>query len=277
MKKFTQLFVLVSISVLSASAQDEGAVVKRERIERDKNIFIGGGISIPGGANFGDYAAGINFEGGFMKRLNRVVSVGGSVSYMSFKYNAPAGQTNIDNIPDGQFPANFYYIPSVGAGVLTNFGGADVSFISLNANFKFNFVPVKDNSVISIYAFAKPFISQSKHKDLSGDTFDYIQNPSNNNMWEFDPGSNSNEKFESEAKITGGIFLGPGLEINPTKAISIFIQASFGYTFPTNVISTKTYPRNFETYTVTQLEEFPFITDGFTSINFSGGISFNID
>jgi hypothetical protein len=59
------VFLLFNVFVLFA--QDEGAIKKRERIERDKNIFIGGGISILGGSNLGDYSTGINFEGGYSK------------------------------------------------------------------------------------------------------------------------------------------------------------------------------------------------------------------
>lgn len=272
MKYFALLFSLIFLMNGILIAQDEGAVIKRERIERDKGIFFGGGISIPGGANFGDYTTGINFEGGYMKRLNRLVSIGGSISYLNFKFDdgALSKPSSVNQSQYAEYP-NFFY--SSTDAFFLNLSGADLTLISINGNFKFNFVPVKDNSVISVYGFAKPFVAMAKHGNLVGVVDEYVLDV--NNDWAYDQSRNTN--YESDAKITGGIFLGPGLEINPTKAISIFVQASFGYTFPTDVVNSKSYSRDYENYTVDQAERFPFVTDGFTSINFAAGLAFNID
>ena len=275
MKLFRSTILVATLATFCAHAQDEGAVVKRERIEHDKGIFIGGGISIPGGSNLGDYGTGINFEGGFMKRMNRVFSIGGSLSYLSFGYE-PA--TSTANPQSGtSFPPNFYFdsslpVSSVDEGYLLTLSGGDVSIISLAANLKLNFVPVKDNSVISVYAFAKPFVAFATVSALSGvaqwyefDGTDWINYPS------FDESG----AYESETSFTGGVFVGPGLEINPGKPVSIFFQASFGYTFPLDLVSTKSYGNDWLQDLAS--DTFPLASFGFTSINFAAGISFNLD
>jgi hypothetical protein len=269
MKKL--LLLALTICSVAAFAQDEGTIVKRERIERNKNIFVGGGISIPGGSNFGDYSTGINFEGGFSKRVNRVVSIGGSVSYLRFKYDAPIS-TAAPKVGDPNF---FYILSNNGsAGIRVNATGADVAFVSLSGIFKFNFVPIKDNTPVSVYGFAKPFVSQLRRADLIG-TSDYFEMPGStgNNWTTSDP--TETEVVEGTNEITGGVFVGPGIEFNPTKSVSFFLQASFGYTLKTDLVSLKSYPRDINQ--IQSIDEFPFITSGFTSINFAAGISFNLD
>ena len=84
MTKFTNLAFLLLVCSSFASAQDEGTIVKRERIERSSNIFLGFGPSFTLGKNIGDYSVGFNIEGGYVKRLNRVFSIGPSISYVKF-------------------------------------------------------------------------------------------------------------------------------------------------------------------------------------------------
>lgn len=269
------LFLIGLLASVYVQAQDEGAVVMKERIERDKSIFVGGGISILGGDNLGDYSNGINFEGGFIKRLNRIVSIGGSVSYHKFAYDPEVLSNKPD--PSGQgLPPDFYYdtslpISSVSEGYFLTLNGGDVSMLSLALNLKVNFVPVKDNSVISVYAFAKPFISSSTVSSISG-TAKYIYFDGSD--WVYDSSGDVSGTFNSKSSITGGIFIGPGIEINPAKPISFFAQASFGYTFPMEVVSTRSYGNDFNDIGA---NNFPLASLGFTSINFAAGISFNID
>jgi hypothetical protein len=159
--------------------------------------------------------------------------------------------------------------------------GGDISLVSLAFNLKVNFVPVKDNSVISIYAFAKPFIANASRSDVSGfgeyyydaSTSAPVADPTNNDTWDKSiPGL---EGLGAKSSITGGIFLGPGIELFPAKKVSFFLQASFGYTFNTNLVSTRSYGND---YAVDYKNiDFPLKDLGFSSINFAGGISFNLD
>lgn len=268
MKKLLPFILL--ICSISAIAQDEGTIVKRERIERDKSIFVGGGVSIINNSELSEYSAGFNFEGGYMKRLNRIVSIGGSLSYLSFAYSTPVTkQTPIF----GKYPDNFYSGYDAGSheGYLININNTKLTFTSLSLNLKFNFVPVKDNSTISFYGFAKPFVSMASYSDVDISVDGYVDF-ANTNTWTYV--TSASDIAKGESKISGGIFLGPGVEFSPAKPISIFAQASFGYTFPSDFISTKSYPKDLTTIND---PNFPIKNIGFTSINFAAGISFNLD
>jgi Outer membrane protein beta-barrel domain len=280
------VLITLSFSVLMLSnlrAQDEGKIVKRERIERDKNIFVGGGISLINDSNLKEYSTGFNFEGGFSKRLNRILSVGASVSYLSFAYNTP---TSAKQAPVfGKYPDNFYTgfqnfptqsLSDIHTGYLVNFNNTNLSFLSLAVDFKVNFVPVKENSVISIYGFAKPFVSYSKHSDITIG-LQRFTDLNNTNTWTSDQSASAVVPLDGQ--VTGGIFIGPGIEINPTKPISFFIQASFGYTLSSDFISTKSYTTRSINYFVAPIidKDWPGKTTGFSSINFSGGVLINLD
>lgn len=272
----TALTSFFSLAFLVSMAQDEGAVVKKERIERDKGIFVGGGVSIASGSNLGDYSTGINFEGGYIKRLNRVLSIGGSISYLSFKYD-PGVLNNKPDVNGTGLPQNFYYDTQasiIDNGYLLTLSGGDVSIISLAANIKFNFVPVKDNSVVSVYGFVKPFIASATVSAISG-YGEYYYFDTGLNDWTTDTSGDLSGAYNSKTSITGGIYLGPGIEINPAKPISFFAQASFGYTFPLEIVSTRSYGNDYNIDLASN--DFPLKSLGFTSINFSAGVSFNLD
>lgn len=87
MKKLYCLFGVLIFFSASVSAQDEGTIVKRERINRHNNVFISVGPSFTFGKNIGDYNTGYNFEAGYLKRVNRLLSVGPSISYLNFEYD----------------------------------------------------------------------------------------------------------------------------------------------------------------------------------------------
>jgi hypothetical protein len=264
------------VTMFHLHAQDEGKIVKRERIERNKNIFVGGGISLINDATLKEYSTGFNVEGGFSKRLNRILSIGASVSYLSFAYNTPASAKQAPVF--GKYPDNFYtgYQTINGSelhiGYLINLNNTKLTFLSLAADVKVNFVPIKENSVISVYGFAKPFISYSKHSDITL-SIDAYSDVNNTNTW--GTPVSASDVVPLDGKVTGGIFIGPGIEINPTKPISFFIQASFGYTLASDFISTKSYP----TRDLKLLDDanWPGKTIGFSSINISGGILINLD
>lgn len=265
--------LIFSISAISIGfAQDEGSVIKRERIERDKSIFVGAGISVVGGSNFGDYSNGINFEAGYTKRLNRILSIGGSLSYLKFAYDPSI----LEKTPTGKDIPNYVYydktitdLNNVNDIWILSINGGDVSMLSLAGTIKLNFVPVKDNSVVSVYGFAKPFVSMASVSKATGKleayqyTTDWFANPNEDLAGDYEDNS-----------FTGGIFIGPGIEFFPAKKVSFFAQASFGYTFPIKVISTRSYGNDIYRDVV---DDFPLKASSFTSINFAAGISFNLD
>lgn len=295
---------LLAGCALSLSAQDEGAIVKRERIDKSKGLFLGIGPSFTFGKNIGDYSVGYNIELGFLKRLNRVLSIGPSVSYQSFKYD-PSVTNPKDITGDALYKGSGdpndwrtkYAFPSLtyGYGYLLNLEGGDLSLGSLAVNIKLNFIPVKDNTKVSVYGFVKPFVSIASRKAVHGSdaryTYETFEDDNNTattaddilyynqgddtyypdgftSKW----GPENYDALKSETKVTGGVFLGPGVEVMPTKSFSFFLQAAIGYTFPVSYVSTQAYNKTVTDYAK---DEFPIVNKGFPSLNIQVGASYN--
>lgn len=276
--------IFLMMSGFSLMAQDEGAIVKRERIDKSKGIFLDVGPSFTLGKNIGDYSVGYKIEVGFTKRLNRIVSIGPSISYLHFSYDQEKSNEDFKNIFSGG-PYNdeggTYY-----EGAFFQFTGGDLNITSLALNLKFNFVPVKDNSVISAYAFAKPFVSVVSRTEVKGvaslyqnygdidDSFDWeyvgdIPWESNSNS-----GIEVSDKLKSGTEMSGGIFIGPGLELFPARAFSFYAQASIGYTLPLTFVSTKAYQGQ-GTESLVEGSDFPMTKKGFPSWGIQIGASYN--
>jgi hypothetical protein len=310
MKKLSGVLIISIGCVLSAMAQDEGVITKKARIDKANNIFLGFGPSFTFGKNIGDYSTGFNVELGFMKRLNRLISVGPSLSYMSFKYD-PEKTTADDGgayVGEGDIDTDWYgsdydswnnkydLSQSYDYGYVLALEGGDISLISLAVNVKINFVPVRDNSIISAYIFAKPFVTSTQRKEVSGTGTMYVYEayedfggtPAN----EFDDilyynqdddtwyangyvdrwGASSYPELAKKSSISGGIFIGPGIEFLPAKRLSFYLQPMIGYTFPISFVSTKSFDNSIKSYTD---PAFPMVKKGFTSFTLQVGASFN--
>lgn len=307
MKKFTCLAGCLLLSTYLLFAQDEGVISKRERIDRSKGIFLGLGPSVTFGKNIGDYTLGFNVEAGFVKRVNRVLSIGPSISYLNFQYDPEAtndergtyygqGDIPIDwyssyDTWNEKYPSNRVYDYKY---ALTLNGG-DLSLISLALNLKLNFIPITDNTRFSVYGFAKPFIAIANRKavtgsgvrsvwesyeDLNGtanESDDFLYYFQGDNTWYED---GYEETWDSEGypvlakenSVTGGIFVGPGIEFIPANPLSFYLQVGFGYTFPVSYVSTESYDDSIDSYIH---PEFPMVKKGFTSMNIQVGVSFN--
>jgi hypothetical protein len=323
MKHVYGLLIAIVLVPAFVNAQDEGNITKKERIGRSSNIFVSAGPSFNFGKNIGDYGTGINIEVGYAKRVNRLLSIGPSISYITFKYkpedasiengNAYYGTGLIDTDWYGSYFSNWdekYNLTGNGISSSYDYGyeltlnGGDISLLSLACNVKLNLVPVKDTSPISVYLFVKPFITRSTRKAVTGQGVFYVfeayedfnggaqGTPPANADNEFDDilhyatdddtwyatgytedwGPEGFPVLEEKSVITGGVFLGPGLEFMPAKSISVFLQPAIGYTFPLTFVSTKSYSNTSSDYVS---EEFPIVKKGFTSLNVQLGISYN--
>ncbi|MBA4057557.1 MAG: hypothetical protein C0490_22780 [Marivirga sp.] len=297
MKNSTGLAVFLMVCSFVVSAQDEGAIVKRERIGKDKGIFIAIGPSATLGKNIGDYSVGFNIEGGFVKRLNRVFSIGPSLSYVKFKYDPEVTQVGFKNAFVGgpyQDSDGFTFYE----GLVFQLEGGDISLLSLALNLKLNLIPVKDNSKISVYGFAKPFVSYSTRTEVTGKTFyrtNYgdFQDPADwytEDEFAWIAGSpyvkstydiDVSQDLKEESKVTGGIFIGPGIEFAPAKKISGFFQVAIGYTFPITYVSTEAYnnaanQNNLDVFVQSgNIEKYPMQEKGFPSVSLQLGASYN--
>jgi hypothetical protein len=272
MTKIVYVFSALMICVLVASAQDEGTIVKKARIEKDKSLFIDFGPSFTLGKNIGDYSTGFNVELGFTKRMNRLLSIGPSISFMSFQYDSKKTDLNsayVGVVDDGS--GGSYY-----EGYVITLDGGDLNLISLAANIKLNLVPIKERTIVSAYAFVKPFVTLANRTDVNGNS-DYYVDLDDGDGWQYvqtqEPwGPEDYPELKGDSKFTGGILIGPGIEIMPSKRFSGFVQAAFGYTFPIKFVSTESYDPTVESYLD---EKFPMTTQGFPSINVQAGFSFN--
>lgn len=306
MRKIVCVFSALMICVLVASAQDEGTIVKKARIDKDKSLFVDFGPSFTLGKNIGDYSTGFNVELGFTKRMNRLLSIGPSFSFVSFKYDpeitsdkgksayVATGDPNLwgdkYDYDQGDGTENYYY------GYVLTLKGGDIKMISLACNIKLNLWPVKDKSIVSPYLFAKPFVSYVSRTEVSGSDVrytyeiyeddggtiddwsdDYLYYDQQDGQWYEDGytgtwGAETFPELKESNSFTGGVFLGPGVEFFPAKRFSFFVQGAFGYTFPISFISTESYKNTVDDYL---RKEFPMVKKGFPSINVQVGASFN--
>ena len=296
MRKPLFLAGLIIFVSQALSAQDEGTIVKRERIERDKGIYLLLGPSFTLGKNIGDYSVGFNLEAGFTKRLNRILSVGPSLSFVQFDYDPTVTEAgNKNTFIGGPFTDNTgtYY-----EGLYIDFTGGDISLTSLAVNLKLNAVPIKDNTKFSFYVFAKPFVAYSSRSEVEGKAsylvnYDDIENSGDWIIYdEFDWTAGNtyvkntynidvSQDMKEESKVTGGIYIGPGIELFPTRKFSAFIQVALGYTFPITYVSTEYYNKegnknNLQTMiTSGDIEKYPMLKKGFPSIGVQFGASYN--
>ena len=309
MKKITCLAGFLLLSAGTLFAQDEGVISKRERIDRSKSVFVGLGPSFTFGENIGDYSVGLNFEAGFVKRLNRVLSIGPSISYVGFDYDPE--ETKSDYYGEGDIRIDWYsqydtwsekYPTTEGNEYeyryLLALEGGNISLISLAVNLKLNLIPIRDQTRFSAYVFAKPFISYAhrdavtgsgtrevwesweERKGTSNELDDELYFYQGDKKWHADgyveawdsEGPDGYPALAEENSVTGGVFLGPGLEFMPTKAVSCYFQAAIGYTFPVSYVSTESYDNTIASYVD---DEFPIVKKGFPSLNLQFGVSFN--
>ncbi len=295
MNKSSWLAILLMACTFLVHCQDEGSIVKRERIDKSKGVFLAVGPSLTLGKNIGDYSTGFNIEAGFLKRLNRVFSIGPSLSYVNFKYDQDVTFADYNNwFLGGPYDNGgiIYY-----QGLYFELAGGDISLISAALNLKLNLIPIKDNSKFSVYGFAKPFISYSSRTEVTGiATFsENIGDPDVPEDWylldEFDWYAGSPYALESygidisddlnkQSQVTGGIFIGPGIEFAPVRKISGFFQVSIGYTFPISFVSTESFASEGENdlnvfIDSGRLGEYPVDKAGFPSVSFQLGVSYN--
>jgi len=279
MKK-TILFLTIFSVASYAFGQDEGNVVVKERFERDKSIFLSLGPAFTLGKNLGDYSTGFNVELGYLKRINRVLSVGPSVSYLSFAYDASKTQKNYYDQPDD-------------VAIELSFSGGNVSLLSLGANIKLNFVPVSDNTVFSVYGIATPFVAMATKSEMTGTAFLYQDNGSGVYNKPKQPISSvafSKDNvpgFKKDTNITGGVTIGLGFEVHPAQKVSFFGQVGFSYTLPVNYIATSSFVTNslqyqdangkiyYDEATSLDQETFPIVKKGFSAANLKIGIAYN--
>ncbi len=144
-----------------------------------------------------------------------------------------------------------------------------------------------DDSKVSVYAFARPFVSYVNRKDVLGAGVSFYMEDTNfDEQFDQDEFANGTiidiiqeEEASGDSKeyngFTGGIFIGPGIELNPGKSFSVSLQASVGYTLPVSFISTSKYEDMSLEEALDSEYDYPITKEGFPSFNIQLGFSYN--
>jgi hypothetical protein len=107
MKRVCWFFLLILLIVyLPGFTQEEGVLLKKQRVSKGKSVYLSGGQSFVFGNSSGDYSSGLNIEAGYLKRLNSFISIGPSLSYSSFNYDESISDSFGDASATGN---NVYY------------------------------------------------------------------------------------------------------------------------------------------------------------------------
>ena len=212
MKKAISIIFLFGIMIPEIYAQDIADVGVKSRFEKSRGIYLAGGPAFVQGA-LGDYSNGLGIETGFMKRLNKVMSIGAGLSYLSFNYDSKKTH------PD-------YYNPDAEQTVKLSLGGGDVSLLSAGFNFKLNLIPVSDHTTFSVYGIGTPFVSYYSRGEVSGNGALYNYNATSGKYDIFvknDPWTKADfPVLKSESKITGGVYLGRYSRMLPVQRAKLF-------------------------------------------------------
>jgi len=305
MKNVIALFLTLSIfTTVFVRAQDEGPAVAKSRFERPNSVSVTGGIARTFGKNVGDYSKGMTAEVGYLRRLNKLVSIGGFVSVTRFGYDPAKTPTSpSDNDLFKGFDTDLRITSTAATtyrdtytidanydfphGYQLSLSGGDVSLMVVGLDLKLNLIPVSDRIPISVYVHAKPFVGSAKRDDVSGSGQQYLYEARvSGGNFEYNLGDGKwyksaySETWDSDGypalgavnSFTGGLMVGPGVEFNPSQALSFFAQATFGYTLPVSFVSTGSFPRTTASYVN---PTFPVIKNGFPSLSLQAGVSFN--
>lgn len=285
----TGVFVLLLvILVTTAFCQEEAVIAVQARLERSNSFHFNLGAASSLGQN--NYQGGTFAGLGYQKRVNRILSVGASLNYATYRsdYNDfMTGTYNDKNWGEGvagegfTVPNNFYYTPSQAQYLLVNLSGGDIRQFSLGLVAKINFVPIKSNTIASVYALAAPSLVMSSLEEVESN-INFFDHPTDNDYHQV-----NNASFvlaESQSTTTGGVTIGVGVEFFPTSMFSFYIQTGIGYTFPVPFVDTSLYEKHildvdfYDPFdNVPPLpKNFPLSDDkGFTTLNFQLGLTYN--
>jgi hypothetical protein len=252
---------MLLISGFTSLAQDEGALIKKARVVSKANtVYFTLGPSLQFS---GDYGGGLYAAAGFIKRSNRIVSMGPSFSFTKSDYDNKL--------------SNEYFVEEGGYEIRKlKLQGGDLKLSSIGLDIKFDFIPSERVKKFSAYFIAKPFLLISNRSKVTGTNQPYFRNDifdTDTNSWEESdiPVEISNEKWNAKTEVTGGLSAGVGVAWNLTSGVSLFAQSLSGFTLPMTYINTNAFPSNLDGY---KEPNYPFVKKSFVSLNISLGVSY---
>ena len=236
------ILLLLATLVTTGFGQEEAIIAVQARLERSNSFHFNLGAATSLGQN--NYQGGTFVGLGYQKRVNRILSVGGLLNYATYRsdyndfmtgrYRDPNWGEDVDEVGGFQVPINFYYTPSQAQYLLVNLSGGDIRQLALGLVAKINFVPIKSNTIASVYALAAPSLVMSNLEEVQSN-INFFDHPTVDDYHQV-----NNESFvlaESQSKTTGGINIGVGVEFFPTNLFSFYIQTGVGYTFRSRLLT----------------------------------------
>lgn len=270
------VFLFLSYTCLS---QDEGPIAKKERVSKRKIVFLGAGTAFKFLNNKSDYSGALVLEGGFVTRINQILSVGPSVSYAKFNYD----ESISDSFGDPEAKGNNIFYEEGGYQVrVVYLEGGDLSLVSAGLNVKLNLVPFRDNQKILPYLIAKPFIVLAKRTEITATSQVYYYPtipPGDPSTWELsseeslDHESPGRSGWNSDSEISGGVNIGTGAEITLPSGWGFYLQSVIGFTLPISFVNTSEFPATLEDGYYSN--DYPLVKKGFTSLSISIGFTYN--
>jgi len=303
---FVRRFVLglaATLSFFLGYGQDEGPAVARARFDYPNALVVSAGLTRVYNKNVGNYTWGKSFDFSYSRRLNRVISVGGSVShsefdydptktpvtptsenlYQGFDYDAQLESTSALTYKDLYAIADNYEFLK---GFQLTLEGGRVALTSIGLQLKIDLIPLSEKTPFSVYLLARPFVAISRRGAVTGKGTMYLYQATvkDNNfttttdekwyptkyteIW----GPQNYKALEAVTVLTGGLQFGPGIEWRPGKRVSIQLNTLMGYTLPVSFVSTRSYEKTLASYTN---PEFPMVKKGFPALGLYAGVAWN--
>ncbi|QOI97697.1 MAG: hypothetical protein HRU69_09410 [Flammeovirgaceae bacterium] len=262
-----KLFLLHLFSTLivygTVSAQDAGPAEIQQRFERMH--FSSFSIGMVKGST-GDYGKGWQAEIGYGKRLNKLITLGASLTYQSLgnTYNGydyyVSESDEPSAFPPGSTTDGEPYDESIEVGI----DGGTFSSFSFSGIIRMNLTPYSDNSKIVVFGFIKPSVgigflsAMTKEARLVVD-FEYV--------------NTTYVDRESTSSFVAGVSVGPGMEFIPSKNLSVTAHVCFNSQFGDKIVLDKSAFRP-STATITNVD-FPVTSGALVSLSFTLGLQYN--
>lgn len=270
------LFILLT-TFHAVRAQDEGTITKKVRVTRGKSVYFFAGPSFRFGNNDGDYSGGLNLEAGYLVRLNRIVSIGPSLSFSKFSYDESISDSfgNEDatgnNIFADIYPVKIVYMK-----------GGNLTHFSAGFDVKIDFIPMADSRKFNVYGLAKPFLLLSSRTAVSAtvEPWDRLDYDTPQSEWNYtgppdeflDSETVGYSRWGAETEFSGGLNVGVGSEYSLPSGLSFLVQASFRMTLPITYVNTSAFDPSI--LTGFDHPDYPFVKEGFATLNISLGVSY---
>lgn len=280
-KTYLIAFVLVVVCVCTGISQDEGVLTKKVRITNGKSFAFSTGPSFRFN-NKSDYSPGLHIEAGYLTRLNRLVSIGGSLSFSKFNFSEKLSNSYADSKAIGnnifQQEAGYGYEVYVVA-----MKGGNLNFFSAGFDVKIDFMPYKAENKFSVYGLIKPFLLASARSEVSASTNSWSANENPFEDPKFWSGGDfvesitakdaGHESWAAKTELAGGIGIGAGVDFMVKQKLRLFFNPLLKFTSPITHIKTNEFPTSWNDGYYNP--DYPFAKKGFSTLTVALGIAYS--